>query len=231
LSRGDLTSSSAWAISPVARLRELGCPGVVGNGDAELLDMLDPEREAGLAALLKARRYSEAEIERRTRRNRWALDRLSPDDIEYLRSLRQTLEVPLGGGETMLCFHASPRSYLSGIRVTTSQADLDEILTGQRASVFACGHTHAPLLRRRTEQVVLDPGRGEEIIVNPGSIAAFLEPGASRSWARYALVVRGDSGIAVEFRRVAFDARPLIVAVDASGMPDPEVWLYKPDHG
>src|SRR3712207_2373374 len=84
---GDVTGHSPHPQAAVERLRSLGCPGVVGNGDAELLDMLDPQREAGLSTLLKARRYSEAEIERRKRRNHWVLDRLTLDDIGYLRSL------------------------------------------------------------------------------------------------------------------------------------------------
>ncbi len=227
---GDVTGHSPQPQTAVQRLRSLGCPGVVGNGDAELLDMLDPEREAGLFALLRAHRYPEAQIERRKRRNRWVLDRLTPDDIGYLRSLQQTLEVPLGGGETLLCFHASPRSYLTGIRATLSEADLDAMLSGYEASVVACGHTHAPLLRPHSDKGVL-AGSGEQIIVNPGSVARFIEPGAHHSWTRYAQVERDDSGIAITFQRVSFDARPMVEAAYASGMPDPEIWLYKPDHG
>jgi predicted phosphodiesterase len=228
---GDVTGHAPDPRAPVARLRELGCPGVVGNGDAELLDLLDPERQAALAATLRGRRYTEAEAERRMSRTRWALDRLAPEDIGYLRSLRQTLEFSLGGGETLLCFHATPQSYLKGIRVATSEADLEELLSGHRATAFACGHTHSPLLRRLSDEVVLEPGRGERLLVNPGPIGGYLAPDAPRSSARYALLTRDEGGLAVEFRRVTFDARPMVEAAYASGMPDPEFWLYRPDHG
>ena len=227
---GDVTGHSPQPQTAVQRMRSLGCPGVVGNGDAELLDMLDPEREAGLFALLRARRYSEAQIERRQRRNRWVLDRLTPDDIGYLRSLQQTLEVPLGGGETLLCFHASPHSYLTGIRAMLPEADLEAMLSSYEASVVACGHTHAPLLRSHSGKGAL-AGSGETIIVNPGSVARFVERGAQRSWTRYALVAWDEGGVTITFHSVAFDARPMVEAAYASGMPDPEVWLSKPDHG
>ena len=127
---GDVTGHSPHPPAVVERLRRLGCPGVVGNGDAELLDMLDPARAAQLFATLQQRGYPAAAIKRRQARNRWVLDQLTAEDIEYLRSLQQTLEVPLGDGETLFCFHASPGSYLEGIRATTSAEDLDAMLSG-----------------------------------------------------------------------------------------------------
>jgi predicted phosphodiesterase len=112
-----------------------------------------------------------------------------------------------------------------------SEADLADLLAGQQASVFASGHTHSPLLRRVSDAVTLKPGRGEQLLVNPGPIGGYLAPGARHSTARYALLTREEGGLAVEFRRVTFDARPLVEAAYASGMPDPEFWLYRPDHG
>jgi predicted phosphodiesterase len=228
---GDITGHAPDPSAPVARLRELGCPGVIGNGDAELLDLLEPERAAALLATLIGRRYTEAEAERRIRRNRWALDRLAPADIDYLRSLRQSLTVPLGGGETLVCFHGTPQSNLKGIRARVSEADLADLLAGQEATVYAAGHTHSPLLRRVSDAVTLDPGRGEQLLINPGPIGGYLASGAHHSTARYALLTREGDTLAVEFRRVTFDARPMVEAAYASGMPDPEFWLYRPDHG
>lgn len=81
------------------------------------------------------------------------------------------------------------------------------------------GHTHAQLLRRHQDV----------IFVNPGSVGLpyeMLPDGQVRNppWTEYALleVTRGQPSIT--FRRAPYDIKPLLAAVEASGMLHAETW-------
>jgi hypothetical protein len=108
---GDVAATGPQPRETLGRLRTLGCPVIMGNADAWLLNPQPPD-DTGAEARMTF------EI------SRWCAEQLLDEDLEYIRTFHTTLEVSLGERGTLLCFHGSPRSYDEIIVATTSEVHL-----------------------------------------------------------------------------------------------------------
>jgi len=202
---GDVAAIGPQPHEVVVRLRELGCPVVLGNTDAAAVRpvRLSPSDEEG-------RRFFAIE--------EWGVAQLTPEDLTYLRTFQPTLTLPLGDDATLLCFHGSPQSNTDSIVATTPDTALTRMLGGHSATVLAGGHTHAPFIRRYRQALFL----------NPGSVGLPYEETAEGirypSWAEYGVVAWRAGGLSIDLRRVPIDADLVVQAVLRSGMPHAE-WL------
>ena len=139
-------------------------------------------------------------------------ERLMPLTIDCPKSL-----VDLGGGRTLLAFHATPRSREELVSPWMEEEEFREPFDGLTASVFVGGHSHQQWARRL----------GEAYYVNPGSVGLpvdHLQSGPTRAEvaAEYAILTVDDGTVAIEFRRVPFDHEEVIRSVEAAGMPYPD---------
>jgi predicted phosphodiesterase len=199
----------------VERVRNLGCPVVMGNWDAYFLRGFPPaENEL-------AQRLTEIAA--------WWAEKLSAEHREYMAGFAQGLELELDGANRLLAYHGSPRSYEDFVYATTGDDELDAMLDGARAPVIALGHTHFQMLRRY-EDVML---------VNPGSVGL---PFARRArvmpmspWAEYGVLSVEDGRLSVDLRRTSYDVNALRQLISGSGMPHAEwwagLWVGKPPVG
>lgn len=158
----------------------------------------------------EGRRYFEIE--------EWGTAQLTPEDLAYFRTFQPTIILPLDDGAQLLCFHGSPHSNTDSIVATTPDTALARMLHGNRATVLAGGHTHAPFIRRH----------GQALFLNPGSVGLPWEATEERirhpPWAEYGIVEWRAGHLSVELRRVPIDVDSLVQAVLQSGMPHAE-WL------
>ena len=205
---GDVPMFGPQPRQVLARLRDVGCPCVMGNHDLELLDMEKALAEAeGLPLVAEWMA--------------WCASQLSPTDLEYVESWQPTIEVQLDATTTMLCFHGSPRSNMDFILATTPAAELDEMLAGHTARVMAGGHAHMHMLRRHDDMLV----------INAGSVGWPLEQipfeGMPRfmPWAEYAVVNWIDGRLGVEFHRIPIDLDAVKQAALDSNMPRADFWI------
>jgi putative phosphoesterase len=205
---GDVAATGPQPREVLRRLRELGCPVVMGNADAELLNPspLVPETDED------SRRIADID--------RWCAAQLDDADRAFLASFQPTVEISLGEERSLLCCHGSPRSYDDVMVATTSDDDLDGMFAGHDATVIAGGHTHVRMLRAY---------RGREI-VNPGSVGLayqFFPDGSVRvpPWAEFALLSQSDTGaVSVDFRRVSYDRDATVRAMTERKMPHAAWW-------
>lgn len=205
---GDVFATGPQPRAALAALRRLGCPVVMGNADVWLLD---PAPAAGDD---DGRRWLAIDA--------WCLGQLGADDLAFVRTFRPTVELALGDGQTVLCFHGSPRSNRESLRAAAPEAELARALGGAEATVLAGGHTHEPLLRRV----------GRSLLVNPGSIglpferptAGANDVGRNPPWGEYAIVAIDAGHLEVGFRRVPLDVDAVIAAALDSGMPEAAWW-------
>jgi putative phosphoesterase len=192
-------------VETLDRLQSLGCPTVMGNWDACLLGA-EPQVHGEIAEML---------VDVCT----WSAAQISLPQQDYIRTFKDTHEVRLDENLTLLAFHGSPRSFDDYIYATTSDDELETMFAGYEADVFAGGHTHFQMFRRR----------GEHVVVNAGSVGQPFrrrQAGMMRlsPWAEYCIVASSDGKLAVELRRAPLEVDALAETVRTSGMPDAERW-------
>jgi predicted phosphodiesterase len=206
---GDVAALGPQPGDVIARLRELDCRCVLGNTDAWLI--LDPPLAAEPATTVPVSDLTD-----------WCAEQLSPTDTAFLRTMPTTIDVSLGDERTLFAFHASPRSLDDVIAATTPTVELQAVLAGHQADVFAGGHTHVQLLRRHSQAHVVNPGSVGLPGVGPGG--PDLPVNERVDWAEYAVIEASGGDLSFSFHRVALDvARMLAVATD-SGMPHFDWW-------
>lgn len=202
---GDV-AAGPQATESIERVRALGCPVVLGNWDAWFVDGIPND---------------ERELERKIAEiGQWWSRGISDHDRAWIASFASTLEVDLGGGNSMLCFHGSPSSFNDIILSTTSEASLERMLAGVSAAVFVGGHTHVQMVRRMRSALVVNPGsvglpfrrwRPEVVCVAP--------------WAEYGIVSASNGRLDVELRRTTYDVDGFLRLSAESGMPHADWWL------
>ena len=133
----------------------------------------------------------------------WTANRLSEEQLEFVRGWPETVSLDVDGLGAVLFCHGSPRSDEEILTAITPPKRLDPILDPVQESVVICGHTHVQFDRRL----------GDRRLVNAGSVGLPYE---------------GESGIAcwallgrdVELRRARYDAGLAVRALEDSGYPD-----------
>jgi predicted phosphodiesterase len=200
---GDVASMGPHPVEVLRRVGELECPVVMGNADAFLLN---PTVTSG-----------DDEMRKIEELDSWCAEQLSEDDRGFIRSFEATVSVDLGGRE-LLCYHGSPRSFDEIIRPTTPDDELDEMLEGRSAHVFAGGHVHFQMYRRHRRSIVLNPGS----VGMSYSRTLPVEDVGLAPWAEYAVFDRNS--LSVSFHRVPYDKMLVADAIERSGMPHSD-WL------
>jgi len=199
---GDAIQGGPQPAETVARLRELGCPVVMGNADAWLLTGEDT------GTVEKA-------SEKQLRIREWSLSKLSAEDIRFIQSFQPTISIPLEGGNRLLCFHGSPTSFDDLIFPETPEDEFQRLLGGYANSVFTGGHTHLQQIRRI----------GDSYFFNPGSVGVVYDRNQPEDnfgldpWAEYAILSSEGEQLGLEFRRVPYDVEALLRIYEASGKP------------
>jgi len=199
---GDIATLGPHPNEIIDTLRQLGCPCIMGNHDAFLLD---PD-------LIHA--YTEAPVV--VEAVDWCRERISSAELDFLRQCRPTMEMDLNGHGKLFLFHGSPASHMDDLLATTPPEQLDRLLGGHQAAVMAGGHTHVQMLRQHHGT----------LLVNPGSLGQpFKDYVSGRQptlmpHAEYAIVEATGDGITVDLRRVHLEKKALKAAA-ASAADNP----------
>jgi putative phosphoesterase len=199
---GDMVQGGPQPAEVVARLRALGAPVVMGNADAWLLTGAETGAEAPA---------SEQQLAVRA----WQLAQLAPADRAYIEQFQPTVELALGGGRALLCFHGSPHSFDDIILPATPEEEFQRLLGPFAPAVMCGGHTHLQQIRRLGETFFFNPGSAGFAYSHQQSEENFR----ADPWAEYAVLSVDQGRLGLEFRRVPFDVQLLIQAYKTSGRP------------
>lgn len=202
---GDAIQGGPQPAQVVARLRELGCPVVMGNADAWLLT----GEETG------AEPIPEERLKKMQAVREWQLGQLSQDAIAFIKTFQPTVEIALRDDLKLLCFHGSPRSFDEIILPLTPDDEVRQYLEPREGIIYTGGHTHVQFMRHF----------GRSFHFNPGSIGLTYRHDQSDNvfrtdpWAEYALLTVAGQKVSLEFRRVPIDVEALIAVYRNSGRP------------
>jgi putative phosphoesterase len=205
---GDVAASGPQPHQVVAQLRELHFPVVMGNADAWLLNPPSDEPQDDFM-----RRIVDID--------RWCIEQLTSEDIEYMQGFQPIIELELGDTAKLLCYHGSPRSYNEVITVVTPDEQLETIFAGHHALIMAGGHTHVQMFRRYKDGILLNPGS----IGLPFEFRTTIAEAYNPVRAEYALLEYENGKLSVDLRRVPYEREALVRAANESGMPHTEWWI------
>jgi putative phosphoesterase len=191
---GDVATLGPRAREVLDRLRGLGCPCVMGNHDAYLLDPTLARGEPPIVVASEAATRAE----------------LTDEDFAFIRGFHPTL--PL---DDVLLFHGTPRSHQEELLSTTPAERVDEMLAGARATVLAGGHTHLQMVRQHRGRLIVNCG---SVGMPFREHAAGKEP-VVLPHAEYAIVDVSRGQASVELLRIPLDRARL--AGEARGWDNP----------
>ena len=202
---GDLVFNGAFPSECVDRLRSRGFRAVRGNTDEFLVEMaLGGDYVTSVTN--EKQRHSPA----LQTLDRWAIDRLSPEQIEFMSGFPLRIDVEGPDGATLTICHATPWSAHETVSADVGEAIARAMLDAAGAQAVAYGHIHVPYQRR------VD-GR---LLCSVGSVGAPFDADPD---AAYAVLTNAGEGWSVEFRRVAYDTTAAADAVIATSLPNREM--------
>ncbi|MCJ7433328.1 MAG: metallophosphatase family protein [Anaerolineales bacterium] len=200
---GDIATIGPQPRQVLDTLKELDCTCIMGNHDATLLDMSKMVYYQIGTKLIST-------IE-------WCAQKLDSSDLDFLRSFKVHVEIPLDNDLGLLCYHGSPQSSTDQVLVTTTVKELAAQFSGHHNRLLAGGHTHIQMMRQHKSS----------LIINPGSVGSPFKtayeagvPPVLLPWAEYGIIEYKDGVISVDLRRVPFDMDVFIKAIKESGMPN-----------
>lgn len=121
----------------------------------------------------------------------WARERLAAEQIDFLYTRPQLLELDVDGVGPVLFCHASPRNDVDVFLEETPEERVAPLFAKVEADTVVCGHTHMQFVRRIAGILVVNAGSvGMPYEDEPGAFWALLGPG-------------------IEHRRTTYDAAPL----------------------
>jgi predicted phosphodiesterase len=203
---GDVATLGPRPAETLARLRDLGCPTVMGNTDAWLLAAPRAARETPLRELTS-----------------WAAARLTDAERGFIRAFPPTLTIPLDAGAALLCCHGSPRSYDETIAATTPDDVLDAMLVGHDAATLVVGgHTHVQLVRRHGGRLIVNVGSVGLPGIGPGTPDLPINRGVA--WAEYGILDLHGDRLGIDLRRLPLNLDRVLADARASGMPHFAWW-------
>jgi putative phosphoesterase len=181
---GDLVLLGPRPAESLALLRSIaGARFVKGNTDQYLIDYGDDEEEVAFAR-----------------------QRLSEDEIAFVRDLPFEQRLEAAPGHELLVVHANPRDLEGQIRPDSSDELLRPMLLGVTAEVVAFGHYHVPFTRQLDGWTLVD-------------VASVGMPRDGDQRAVYAVLTWERGAWQIEHRRVPFDIEAVARDYAAVGFP------------
>ncbi|MFV2062910.1 MAG: metallophosphoesterase [Chloroflexota bacterium] len=195
---GDLALNGPRPAEAVARVMELEAAGamvIAGNSDIAVADgdyaAAFPWLEEVPAAHIAAAQ--------------WARDRLSEEQLAYLRRLPAERRISSDDTLVLAC-HGSPGSQTNGLGADLDAAVTVERVTRTDARVICCGHTHMADIREL----------GRKLLVNPGSCGYAFDGTPDACWGLLSLEAGAEPS--ARLFRASYDAQTAAEEVSQRGL-------------
>lgn len=203
---GDLTQGGRQPAEVLERLGSFGWPAVLGNADLAVLEVADGGQPTakGDAQMIAGLR--------------WIAERLSADQLAYLRGLPREIRRPVPGGGEFVLVHATPWSVHEAVLPDAPETAAERMLAEANTAVLAYGHIHTAYQRRL--------GRG--LLASVGAVAGSHDRDPRPA---YSIFTFDGADVSVEVRRVTYDAAAEVEAIRTSGFPLRDARAHQLLHG
>jgi putative phosphoesterase len=135
----------------------------------------------------------------------WTADKLSKENVRYLRGLREELTLTFGSRRVHVV-HGSPRDHLyEYVLPDLPNRELLELTRNVNADVIILGHTHLPMQRVIQGKLVL----------NPGGVGQPRDRNPKASY----MILTLDDEVSVKQERVEYDIERTAKKIEAAGLP------------
>ena len=187
---GDLVLGGRLPAEVLDYLTERRWPSVLGNTDAFIVALANGTAD-----------WSHGDFSMAA----WAVNRLSPYHLDYLKTLPTCLRRALPDNRGMALVHATPWSITDMVLPDAPEEVARKMLREARAEIVVYGHIHSAYYRK------VDGG----LLVSVGGVSWSNDRDPRPA---YSILTFGRE-VSVEVRRVSYDAEAELVAVDQSGLP------------
>ncbi len=199
---GDFAFGGPLPAECIERIRERGLRAVRGNTDEFIVEVATDGAHPAVQ-VEEGQRHGPQQIEI----DRWAVERLTGDQIDYLAALPLQITIPDPESGSLAIVHATPWSSHPPVGANSPEAVVRRMLDASGSRALGYGHIHVQYQRR------ID-GR---LLAAVGSVGLPFD-GDRR--AAYAVFTSVGDGWEVEFRRVPYDVDAAIEEVLRSGVPN-----------
>ncbi len=204
---GDIITLGLEPLQVLSAIKKLNWVFILGNHESALFDMNKALHFKIAPAVIPVLQ--------------WCKSKLSPDDMDFLRSFKRKHSIPLESHGELLCFHGSPQSNTDLITCTTDESKVEDYFSKYQHSFFAGGHSHLQMLRQHQGKLIINPGSvGMPFLNTPQK---GQSPGIM-PWAEYAVIDCNEAEIAVNLKRVHYNISALKVILEKSDIPLKEWW-------
>jgi len=199
---GDLAAIGPRPAEVLDFIRDAGWAGVIGNTDEMLFDMSERAEKEARAPKLQAWLKILFDV-----LAPWAIERLSPDHVSWLRSLPTHWQT-----DRMTLVHAAPDDLWRAPMPDAPDAELRQVYGSLGRDLAVYGHIHRPYVRYLGNLIVANSGSG--------GLPYDGDPRAS-----YLLI----DGSSAEVRHVEYDLERAARDAVAAGFPFAD-WLAEVQH-
>ena len=190
---GDLCLNGPCPRQALEMVRELHCPVIQGNVDAEIVTKAveKGEKKRGTVG--------------------WTREQIGQPGIDYLASLPFSHRIANANGSNLLIVHANPLNLEDAIFPNASDSMLEHFLGDLEPGIgaLAFGHLHIAYTRRWRRLLLVD-------------VASCGLPRDEDLRAAYGILTWQDGTWKAEIRRVAYDVQEVVKQIKSCGMPNVE---------
>ncbi len=190
---GDLCLNGPCPRQALEMVRELHCPVIQGNVDAEIVTKAveKGEKKRGTVG--------------------WTREQIGQPGIDYLASLPFSHRIANANGSDLLIVHANPLNLEDAIFPNASDSMLEHFLGDLEPGIgaLAFGHLHIAYTRRWRRLLLVD-------------VASCGLPRDEDLRAAYGILTWQDGTWKAEIRRVAYDVQEVVKQIKSCGMPNVE---------
>lgn len=177
----------------LARLRELNCHFILGNGEVRMLQMRDRTAPESWW------------VHRQFALNRYVFHQLTEDDLDFIATLPEQLHLTYDDADPIRVVHATPWSVIELMYPKQNPEMLERALDAIEEKVLIVGHIHQPGIYRVKSKLAVNAGALSNNLTGNGQLSYATLTWDGEAWQPKIHILEPDlTGIRASFDETGF---------------------------